>query len=66
MALPKFNKDDPYLSLPAETLIDVVAFQGDKVVVREMTYKKYRTMKKVKGWNYRSFQKGFHSYKNTE
>jgi len=65
MALPKANKDHLFLKTPAETIVDVVAFKDDIIMVRQMTFKAFIYMKQIKGWTYSSFQKGFHSYKNT-
>jgi len=65
MALPKPDKDHLFLKTPAETIVDVVAFKYDIIMVRQMTFKAFVGMKKKEGWTYSSFQKGFHSYKNT-
>lgn len=60
----KTSKGDTYIGLPYDTIVDVVAINGQKVVIKRMTYGESLKIKKVKGWAYSSFQPGFHSYKN--
>jgi len=60
MAKKKFiyePKQENFL-LPFETIIDVVATKGDKVVIQKMSFLQAITMKKTKGWYYRNYKEG--------
>ena len=56
-------KQNSFLGLPEETIIDVVATKGEKVYVQTMTLGQSKFIKKKAGWSYKNFQKGFHSLK---
>lgn len=49
--------------LPESTIIEVIRTKGDEAVKKEMTYGEWITMKKLPGYNYSAFQKGFSQYK---
>lgn len=54
------------VGLPGNTIIDVVAILKDKVYVSSMTFDEAKKIKKKRGWTYRNYMVGFHSFKNTE
>lgn len=56
-------KKNTFLGLPEETLIDVVATKGEKVLVKTLTIGEAKRLKKSNGWTYRNYQIGFHSFK---
>lgn len=49
--------------LPEWTLIEVIAKNGNKVIKKELTYKKALKIKRKKGWVYEFYQLGFSQYK---
>ena len=57
----KVNKNLLHL----ETVIEVVAIKGDKIIKQQMTYGKALQIKKTKGWQYLLYQIGFSSFKET-
>lgn len=60
MAKKKFiyePKQENFL-LPFETIVDVVATKGDKVVIKKMKFLDAILVKKEKGWNYRNYKEG--------
>jgi len=57
------KKDVDNFGLPLDTIIEVIATNGEKVIKREMTYREALAMKKKKGWIYSNYQKGFCSMK---
>lgn len=65
MAAPK-PKETKFLGLPNETMIEVVGIKLDKVIVKKMTFRDWLSLKKQKGWEYKAYQVGFHSFKITE
>lgn len=59
-------KSGSAFNLPEFTMVEVVAIKGDKVRKKQMTLYKYRSLRKIKGWIYRTYQIGFCSLvKNT-
>lgn len=58
----KANSKLDYVGLPYETIIEVVATDGETFVKREMTYGEALNIKKRKGWKYSNFQKGFSQF----
>lgn len=51
-----------YLSLPSETIIEVVRIKDDEVVKKEMSYGDWMKMKKQAGYVYIAYQKGFSKF----
>ena len=49
--------------LPESTIIEVIRTKGTEAVKKEMTYGEWITMKKLPGYIYSAFQKGFSQYK---
>ena len=45
--------------LPLDTIIEVVAFKGDKVKITKMTFGTALFIDKSKGWVYKNYQLGF-------
>ncbi|MEC4050582.1 hypothetical protein OX284_014175 [Flavobacterium sp. SUN046] len=49
--------------LHESTIIEVVRTkQGEKTIVKQMTYGQFLTMEKQKGYNYQAFQVGYSSF----
>ena len=65
MAAPK-PKETKFLGLPNDTMIEVVGIKSDKVIVKKMTFGDWINLNKQKGWEYKAYQVGFHSFKITE
>ena len=55
-----------YESLPYDTPVDVVAVNGDRVIVKPMTFGESLAIKRSKSWRIIAYKKGFHSFKKTE
>lgn len=50
--------------LPPETIIEVVRTKkGEVPVVKEMTYREWKELKRQPGYVYKAYQKGFSCYK---
>lgn len=49
--------------LPKNTIVEVIAKKGDKIIKKEMTYKKALNLKKSNGWTYEFYELGFSQYK---
>lgn len=64
MAIRKI-KEPEHIGLPYDTIVDVVAINGLQVIIKQMTYGESLSKKKVKGWKYTTYQKGFHGFKAT-
>lgn len=60
------KKDDPFLMLPASTLIDVVFLKGETVIIQPMTFGEAYNLKPKPGWRKLHYQKGQHGFKATE
>ena len=61
--MAKRRKKD-YNVLPINTMIEVIARNGDKIYKKEMEYGEALKMPKKKGWTYQFFQLGFSQYSN--
>lgn len=46
--------------------IDAVFIKGERIIVKEMTLADYKALHRKKGWEYKTYQQGSHSYKSTE
>ena len=58
------GRETKYMGLPPDTLVDVVATKNEFVYIKQMSISEYGRMQRKKGWYYRLYQIGTHSFKS--
>lgn len=48
--------------IPLSTIIEVIRIKGDEVVKKEMTLQAWSQLEKLKGYEYKAYQKGYSQY----
>jgi hypothetical protein len=62
----KAKEYNPFEKTPANTIVEVFGFKGDRIIKKTMHFSEFLNLSKTTGWRFQAFEPGFCSIKPTE